>query len=136
MPKTSKRTPKLPTSRGLLRSRELVQSGISRVRISRLVAGGQLQRVARGLRSCTATGLDDLKSNRPKASAVGPRQRETYGHFCCIVKCEAPSWATDGPHLGHRWATTQKSRANGGSLRCNYLICLVAGEGFEPSTGL
>jgi len=49
MPKTSKRTPKLPTSRGLLRSRELVQAGMSRVRISRMVAAGQLQRVARGL---------------------------------------------------------------------------------------
>lgn len=49
MPKTSKPTSKLPTTRGLLRSRELVQAGISRVRISRMVAAGQLQRVARGL---------------------------------------------------------------------------------------
>ena len=41
--------PRLPTRRGLLRSRELVQAGISRVQISRLVAAGRLQRVARGL---------------------------------------------------------------------------------------
>ena len=41
--------PRLPTRRGLLRSRELVQAGISRVQISRMVAAGRLQRVARGL---------------------------------------------------------------------------------------
>ena len=74
------------------------------------------------LRSCAATGLDDLKSKRPKVSAVGQRASETYGHFCCIVKCAAPPWATDGPHLGHRWATKQKSRFVSGSLQCNYLI--------------
>jgi hypothetical protein len=86
------------------------------------------------LRSSAATGLHDLKSKRPKVSETGPRGSETYGHFSCIAKCAALSWATDGPHLGHRWATTQKSRFVSGSLRCNFVICLVAGDGFEPST--
>ena len=49
MAKLTNGVPRLSTHHGLLRSRELVQAGISRVQISRMVAAGRLQRVARGL---------------------------------------------------------------------------------------
>src|SRR5690242_1055524 len=90
-----KRIQKLAKSRGTLRSKDLNEAGIARSQLSKLVAAGQLNRIARGL--YTLPDSQGGEHQRARRALIG---RNGFAPNSRLVPESAPP--------GGPWAGTQE----------------------------
>jgi predicted transcriptional regulator of viral defense system len=91
MPISEQRVEKLLGRGGALRSKELVRSGLSRSELSRMVASGRLQRLARGLYAAPGYQAGEHQT------LVAVAKRSSRALFCLLTALRFHSLTTQAP---------------------------------------